>query len=116
MKIVKKYVPILKKEITFNVGEIPQDNFDMIDKSHGDDLWFNVQGFAIGNVVANIYDLKLNAKQLRQVISIGAIVCKQQSKYYFMSNLAVLYNKINNVNKTSEVGVVNSTRSKIKIV
>jgi hypothetical protein len=116
MKIIKKYIPSLKKEIEYIVGEIPQDNFDMIDKSHGDDIWFNVQGFSVGNVVVNIYGLNLTKKQLRQIILQGAILCKQQSKYYFMSNLAVLYNNVNKLVKTDNIGVIISKHSKIKII
>jgi hypothetical protein len=116
MKIIKKYIPSLKREIEYMVGEIPEDNFKMIDKSHGDDLWFNVQGFASGNVVVNIYGINMNKTQLRQVILQGAILCKQQSKYYFMSNLVVLYNRVNRLVKSDTVGYVISTSSKIKII
>jgi hypothetical protein len=116
MKIIKKYIPTLKKDVEYIVGEIPQDNFDMIDKSHGDDIWFNVQGFSVGNVVVRIYGMNLDKKQLRQIILQGAILCKQQSKYYFMSNLVVLYNSVNKLVKTESIGIVISKDSKIKII
>lgn len=116
MKIVKKYISALKKDIEFKVGENAQENFDLIDHSHGDDLWFHVEGYSSGHVVANIYGLSLDKKQIRQIITQGAIVCKQQSKYYFMSNLAVLYTKINDVQKTDIIGTVITKGAKIKII
>jgi hypothetical protein len=116
MKVIKKYIPCLKREIEYIVGEVPQDNFDMIDKSHGDDIWFNVQGFSMGNVIVRLYGINMDKRQLRQVILQGAILCKQQSKYYFMSNLVVLYNHVNNLVKTESPGVVMSKHSKIKII
>lgn len=116
MKVIKKYIPSLKKDIDYIVGEKPQDNFDMIDKSHGDDIWFNVQGFSVGHVVVNLFGMNLDKKQRRQIILQGAILCKQQSTYYFMSNLAVLYNNVNQLVKSDNVGILISKNSKIKII
>lgn len=116
MKVIKKYIPCLKRDIDYVVGEAPQDNFDMIDKSHGDDIWFNVQGFSVGHVIARIYGINMDKSQLRQVILQGAILCKQQSKYYFMSNLVVLYNSVNRLVKTDSPGVVMAKHSKMKII
>lgn len=116
MKVIKKYIPSLKRDIEYIVGEVHQDNFDMVDKSHGDDIWFNVQGFSVGNVIVRIYGMNLDKRQLRQIILQGAILCKQQSKYYFMSNLVVLYNNVNKLVKTESVGIFISKDSKIKII
>jgi predicted ribosome quality control (RQC) complex YloA/Tae2 family protein len=116
MKVIKKYIQSLKTDVTYNIGENSQENFDLIDKSHADDIWFHVQGFSSGHVVASIYGLELDKKQLRQIITQGAVICKQQSKYYFMSNLAVLYTRIYNIEKTNVMGTVSTRGAKIKII
>jgi len=116
MKIVKKYINSLKKDVEFKVGENAEDNFYIIDHSHADDLWFHVQGLSSCHVVASIYGLNLDKKQHRQIITQGAVVCKQNSRYYSMSNLAIIYTTINNIEKATPVGTVVPHSPKIKII
>jgi predicted ribosome quality control (RQC) complex YloA/Tae2 family protein len=116
MKIVKKYINSLNKNVEFKVGENAEDNFYIIDHSHADDIWFHVQGVSSTHVVASIYGLDLDKKQYRQIVTQGAVVCKQNSKYYAMSNLAIIYTTINNIEKTAPVGAVIPHSPKVKII
>jgi predicted ribosome quality control (RQC) complex YloA/Tae2 family protein len=116
MKIVKKYINSLNREVDFKIGENAEDNIYVVEHSHGDDIWFHVQGLSSSHVVASIYGLDLDKKQRRQIITQGAIVCKQNSRYYAMSNLAIIYTTINNIEKVTPVGTVIPHLPKVKII
>jgi predicted ribosome quality control (RQC) complex YloA/Tae2 family protein len=116
MKIVKKFIQSLNKNVEYKIGENAEDNFNIIDHSHGDDIWFHVQGASSTHVVASIYGMNLDKKHYRQIVTQGAVLCKQNSKYYAMSNLAIIYTTINNIEKSTPVGTVIPTSPKVKII
>ena len=81
MKIEKKHIPSLKQDIDFNIGQNAQDNFDIIDISQPTDIWFHLQGTSSCHVIAIIPEnMKLDKKQKKQIITQGALICKQNSK------------------------------------
>jgi hypothetical protein len=41
MRKITKYIDAIKANIEFRVGQNAQDNFDLIDDSGPDDLWFH---------------------------------------------------------------------------
>ena len=116
MKTVSKYIPSLNKSVNFFVGENAADNFNIIDNSLDDDIWFHVQGFSSGHVIAETNDIKMDKKQLRQIITQGAIICKQYSKYSYMSDLAIIYTQVKHVEKTEVLGCVNTKMVKVRII
>ena len=93
MKTVIRYIESLKGEVTFEIGESSEDNFQIIDRAaqSPDDIWFHVQGFSSCHVVAKIHGMKLEKKNLRQIITQGCILAKQYSRYSYITQLIVVY-------------------------
>lgn len=95
------------KEITFLVGTCAQDNFDAIDISDPDDIWFHVKDFSSCHVIAKMpAGEKMDKKLIRSIIKQGALLCKHESRYSSVKNLAIIYTKVENVQKTDIVGSV----------
>lgn len=102
------------KEVTFLVGTCAQDNFDIIDISEPDDIWFHVRDGSSCHVIAKISGdnatmpagEKLDKKIIHKIIKQGALLCKQESRYKSTKNLAIIYTKLRNVQKTNIVGSV----------
>ena len=95
-------------DISFLVGTSAQDNFDIIDISHPDDVWFHVKDKSSCHVVAKISGVieKIDKKMRRLIIKQGALLCKMESKYKSVKNLEIIYTKLKNVKKTATVGSV----------
>ena len=95
------------KDVTFLVGTCAQDNFDIIDISESDDIWFHVRDGSSCHVIAKIpAGEKLDKKTIHKIIKQGALLCKQESRYKSTKNLAIIYTKLRNVQKTGIVGSV----------
>jgi predicted ribosome quality control (RQC) complex YloA/Tae2 family protein len=116
MKIVSQYITSLNKNVEFHIGDDAKDNFVIIDYANPEDLWFHVQGFSSCHVIANISKLELDKKQLRQIITQGAVLCKQNSRYAYMNDLAIVYTKVKNIKKTNIVGTVITENTKVRII
>uniref|UniRef100_A0A6C0B3K8 NFACT RNA-binding domain-containing protein n=1 Tax=viral metagenome TaxID=1070528 RepID=A0A6C0B3K8_9ZZZZ len=117
MKKVQKYFQGVQRPITYSVGENAEDNEDIIDAANADDVWFHGQGFSSCHVIADINGLKLDKKQKRQIITQGALLCKQNCKYSYMSDLAIIYTEVKNIQKTNIKGTVRTKeRVKVRIV
>jgi len=107
MKLITRYIDAIKENIEFYVGENAQDNFDIIDTSQPDDIWFHISNISSCHVVAKIPpNHKLNKKQLHKIIIQGAELCKQNSRMKSQTDVSVTYTKIKNVNKTHIIGSV----------
>jgi len=117
MKEVVKYIDSIKSDIVFRIGENSQDNFDIIDLSNPQDIWFHVSNLASEHVIATIpTDKNIDKKQLNKIIIQGAVLCKQYSKHSSNKNLPIVYAKIKDVEKTEKVGCVTTSFSKIVII
>lgn len=99
------YLKNINQSITFLIGKTAQDNFDVIDASAPEDLWFHVNGLPSCHVVAKIPE-DMDRKDIRSVIKRGAILCKQHSKYKASDKLEVIYTRIKNIQKTDTPGTV----------
>lgn len=116
MRTITKYIDSIRGNIEFRVGQNAQDNFDLIDDSSPDNLWFHIHGHASCHVVAAIQRMKegqrmeegvrYDKKQLRHIATQGAVICKQHSKYKSEPNVQVMYTQIQHVVKTATVGMV----------
>jgi|TARA_B110000093_G_scaffold52652_1_gene56620 hypothetical protein len=107
MKIKLRDIPALQQEIVYKIGENSKDNFVIIDNSLPTDLWFHIEGCSSCHVIASIpQDIKLDKKQLRQIIKQGALVCKENSKYKSNKNVEIVYSYICNITKTHIEGQV----------
>ena len=114
MKTLHRYVSALGDDIEYIVGQNASDNFTIIDNSNDKDIWFHIHNEPSGHVIANMPgEINLTKKQLRQIITPGALVCKEHSKYKSQRNLEIIYTYVKNVEKTDTVGKVSITNSKI---
>ena len=114
MKTISRYISALGDYIEYIIGQHASDNFEIIDNSKEDDIWFHINNESSGHVIAIIPDnITFSKKQLRQIITQGALVCKENSKYKSQRNLEVVYAYVKNVEKTNIAGKVMITNSKI---
>lgn len=113
MKLESKYIASLKNSIDFKIGQNSQDNFDIIDSSNPNDIWFHLYGESSCHVIASINpDIKLDKKQKRQIITQGALLCKQNSRHKSAKNVNIIYTEIKNIEKTEIVGTVHVNEQK----
>jgi predicted ribosome quality control (RQC) complex YloA/Tae2 family protein len=114
MKTVSRYISALGVDIEYIIGQHANDNFVIIENSKNDDIWFHINNEPSGHVIAIIPDnIEFSKKQLRQIITQGALVCKENSKYKSQRNLEVVYAYVKNVEKTNIAGKVIITNQKI---
>ena len=117
MRVELRYIHSLNREITYIVGTNAHDNFDIIDESDDQDLWFHLSDYSSCHVVAKMpQDITLDKKQKIQIIKQGAIICKQYSKYKSENNVKIIYTTISNIVKGNIIGQVEASNVKnIKI-
>lgn len=117
MKTQEIYIENMDRSILFTIGTSAKENFDLIDLSQPDDMWFHVEGKPSCHIVASIHELTLlreiNKKQLPSIVKQGALLFKQHSKYSGEKNLPIVYTRVKDVVKTSVIGSVNIKNQKI---
>ena len=106
MKVQTRYIPSLKKEVQFTIGQDAEDNFTIIDNSEPNDIWFHLADESSAHVIAKIPDIKLDKKQKRQIITQGAVICKENSKSKSKKGVSIIYAEIQNVSKSTPIGTV----------
>jgi predicted ribosome quality control (RQC) complex YloA/Tae2 family protein len=96
---------------TIMVGESAQDNWDVIDASDENDLWFHVNNIPSCHVVLKVIDNKMPHKS---VLIYCACLCKEGSKAKKSnSKTNIIYTEIKNVKKDKTVGSVVTKQSRI---
>lgn len=110
-------------DIEFRIGSNAHENFDLIDDSHPNDLWFHVSQspyssrllrrpseYALSHsschVVAKIHDNVYDKKQQHKIAIQGAILCKQFSKYKSERSVSIMVAPIHCITKTKKIGCV----------
>ncbi len=107
MKTESKFIQSLNNTVEFKIGQSAQDNFDIIDESNPNDLWFHLYGESSCHVIATINtEIKLDKKQKRQIITQGALLCKQNSRHKSSKDVNIIYTEIKNIEKTEIIGSV----------
>jgi len=112
MKVVSKNIQSLNRDVDFIVGKNAADNFDIIDDATSRDIWFHIENEPSGHIVAKMPEIELNKKQLRQIITQGAVVCKENSKFKSMKNVKIVFTYVENVVKMDIPGSVMLLKSK----
>lgn len=107
MRDITKYIDSLKTTIEYRVGKSAKENFDLIDDSNSDDLWFHISQESSCHVVATIppgsnYD----KKTLQKIAVQGAVICKQHSRYKSEKDVNVMWTPVRNIVKGSTIGCV----------
>jgi len=97
-------IPSLRCEITFTIGQNAEENDQIIDAACLNDLWFHVDNKKSCHVVATVPD-NFDRKNLRYIISQGAVLCKKHS-YPKEKNLPIVFTRVKNIQKTNTPGMV----------
>lgn len=114
MKSIPRQIAALNDIIEYVLGKSASENFTIIDDASENDIWFHIDGEPSGHVIAKLpCEIDLTKKQLRQIITQGALVCKENSKYKSQKNIDVVYTYVKHVEKTNIVGKVSITNHKI---
>lgn len=114
--IVKSvYIPNIKNNITFYIGQNAEENDKLIDKSSPNDLWFHIHYQPSCHVVASISQ-SYNKKQLHKIAIQGGLLCKQHSKYKCHQHVNIVYCKALFVQKTNIIGQVEIQNEKILVL
>ncbi len=95
-------------------GENAQENWDLIDSSAQNDLWFHVKSHPSCHVVVSLENAKnISIKKIDpQVIRYCGSICKAGSKLKHFGSVTIMYTYIKNVKKAEEIGSVTTTSSK----
>jgi len=99
------YIPNIKDNITFYIGQSAQENFNMIDKAKSNDIWFHVHNHTSAHVIASI-PYKLSRTQIHKIVVQGATLCKENSRFNCDSRVQITHCKISGVKKTDVLGKV----------
>ena len=81
---------------TINVGRNVKENWDIIDMSKQNDIWFHADNEPSSHVVLLVGDIK---KPHRKVIKYCAFLCKSYSKVKNMNKVSIIYTQIKNIVK-----------------
>jgi predicted ribosome quality control (RQC) complex YloA/Tae2 family protein len=133
-RVVTRFIPSLKINVVYKIGKDAQNNFELIDAADNNDVWFHLKGVSSCHVIAclkniqyttrddelpNFYDINfdtLEKKEKQQIITQGALLCKQYSKLKSAKNVDIVYAKIEDVHKTDVPGSVFTYKSKVIVV
>ena len=112
-KIEEQYNQGLKTMITFYIGKSAAGNFEIIDISDPDDIWFHINNDSSAHVIAKM-PINIDKKDIKYIIKHGAVICKQNSKYKSAKTpTEIIYAKIKHIEKTSTIGAVHVIDGKI---
>ena len=106
--------------INFNIGSNAQENYELLDNSKPNDLWFHLDDYPSCYVIAFIHDNPLlrfdsilNKKDKQKLIKFGCVLCKKYSKYASVKNIKIIYTEVKNLEKTKNIGSVIAKNTKI---
>jgi predicted ribosome quality control (RQC) complex YloA/Tae2 family protein len=89
------------------IGKNAKHNWELIDMSDPDDVWFHIENYPSTHVILKNPD-KLEIKKIpHQILYLCCVKCKNRiSKYRTINNLSVCFTQIKNVKKGIEIGSV----------
>lgn len=96
------------------IGQSAQENWDLIDDSSQNDIWFHLSKFPSPHVVLQNPENISIKKIPKQLIVKCADLCKYHNKYSSMT-VTIIYTEIKNVTKADKVGAVH-TKKTVEIV
>lgn len=94
-------------DIEFIVGENASDNWNILDISEQNWIWFHLDNYSSPYVVMKISlnKLKKNKNNWKSFLNYGAILCKENSKYS-NKKVNVIWTIIKNLTKGKVIGEV----------
>lgn len=114
MKLFSVYDANLDENLEIYLGENSRDNWDIIDISSQNDMWFHLDNVPSPHVILKITN---NKKKInKQTIIYCCSLCKENSKYCNHKKITAIYTEIKNISKGKEIGSVFTKKiKKIKI-
>lgn len=97
-------IPSIKCDITFTIGQNADENDQIIDTACSNDIWFHVDNKKSCHVIATVPD-NFDRKNLKYIISQGAVLCKKHS-YPKEKSLPIVFTRVKNIQKTNTPGMV----------
>lgn len=115
MKTQIIYIPGIKCEITYTIGQNAEDNDAIIDAASPNDLWFHVDNKPSCHIIASVPD-NVSRADIGYIINQGVVLCKKHS-YPSEKKLPILYTRIKNIKKTNIPGrvFISEEDKKIKV-
>lgn len=105
--------PLTGDVYTIRRGVSAQDNWDLIDDSLPDDIWFHLDDHPSPHVVIK----KEHSMQIPyRCINKAAQICKEYSKLTNSRRVKVIYTQIKYVKKADTVGAVHIRKTKLVVV
>jgi len=112
MKTQEVLISKIGEIILYKIGTNAQENWDLIDESSEDDLWFHVDGLPSCHVVTSLPNPeKYNRNEIAYIAKQVAVLCKQYSKYASQKKLPIIYSKIKDIKKTDVLGSVTTNQN-----
>jgi predicted ribosome quality control (RQC) complex YloA/Tae2 family protein len=122
--MITKEMHVNNKCITFYIGNNAKENFDILDMSNPDDIWFHSKDFSSCHVIAKIGERtgertgeRINKKDIHHIVKIGCILCKENTnKIKNIKNTEIIYTRVKNVKKSDIIGSVYAVKTNIRRV
>jgi predicted ribosome quality control (RQC) complex YloA/Tae2 family protein len=111
MKNLTIFDSLLKKDFEIIVGISAKENWDIIDDSCQNDIWFHLEDLPSCHVILKTLNIKLKEFNKQTFIHCASI-CKENSKYKSHKNIEVIFTLVKNLKKTEPVGSVIATNTK----
>ena len=106
------FIQALHIYVDYIIGRSAADNNMAIDAAEPHHLWFHVENEPSCHVIAAIPET-IDRKDLRYIVSQGAILCKQHcARVRSQKNVQITYTTIGNLEKTSKIGCVRVSAAK----
>ena len=103
-------------ELNYNIGGSAKENWNLIDSSKQNDIWFHLEHVSSPHVVLQIpSDIDLTNIS-KQTLIHCAVECKNYSKYKGVKKINVIYTEIKNVKKTDVEGSVTTKKTRTLLV
>lgn len=96
------------------VGKNAQENWNIIEKSSQNDIWFHLGSeLPSPHVVLQVPD---NTKIPKMIILQCANICKLNSKYCNIKKVPIIYTQIKNIRKADKIGSVYTNKTTTIII
>lgn len=115
MKTISRFIDCIKDSVDFIVGGNAQENHDIIDAAHPEDMWFHISGQASCHVICKVPE-GVDKKALLKIAKQGAVICKENSCYKSTKNVEIDYTQVKNVTKLDKPGAVTIMNAKKMMV
>ena len=108
--MITQIIELNATTFTIKIGRNAKENWDLIDSSSPDDVWFHLESMASPHVVISRPEPSILIP--KALIYKCGIVCKKYSSCRTETNVSVIYTEIQNISKGKEIGSVYTKNTK----